>query len=850
MAEDKHDDPKGSDEDSPELQRLMQQVDEQSTILQKVLDEVESIRRRMPPETVNSSTLRTTPNPLFYRELWQNQILKFNVNDDIDGLLKDFVWRKGLTLDQLSSPQRPWNRWQYQLSYPRLSAFLKDAAADNSSRSQVICEDLNDRGKVSRWESKHGILDQQSLWRSISTRSEPRRSHASVVNGSFSTSASTCIGSDYELMALSRNMRVLDLSPMVAAMILGSTPRINLSNTAPFLERYLTFCNYAQATLFGMKSLPGKYTNAFVFEYHFAFYFVPKGTMDPDLAVKDFRNIRRSSAFGPMLNERSQWIYEEQLSILLMGQGADVFTTYQLAERYFRGPYIRGTGHASLFINPDKTGWTPCSMFLSWILMALHHVRFRWQSAIEAVDDQIVSPSTIIFSKEDPDLLSDDPQFSRSKTYFWALQAYKMYAERLEQTINTWVEFRKDGLNKLNDGRMSKETWDFTVASIDGGIEMLRRKLRHVREKSQEVRNLREGLFGASALFDSRTTVRQGDNIRLLTYITLLFLPLSFCTSIFGMQVVLPSLPLKVFIITVPVIFVFTAILVFNLQNVIDVWEIVTSQITDSLRRSMRSRRIKRWSSTAKSLHYDKLTNKAPTRRSDRRSTQWSYVWYGVEAIFIHIPVHEVNWLASCIRHLNQKSGGGDSAVSELANPENGAAVPTDASRAARVRAVKVAQIKHLNPERVMLVNSVKAPWQAIRTLFLPVSVIIVTIEYLLLLPFSPAHPERPLHWLGISLGGPPPNGDPVEEEDGEKAGSPAHRRSRKMTIVSIAGSDNVFPQHPLHPSRSRWRKIDNTRESGLNEGMNGPPPEFRDNVFGSIAGTEGRDFANKEPSM
>jgi hypothetical protein len=37
-------------------------------------------------------------------------------------------------------------------------------------------------------------------------------------------------------------------------------------------------------------------------------------------------------------------------------------------------------------------------------------------------------------------------------------------------------------------------------------------------------------LISASALFDSRTTVRQGENIRLLTYITILFFPLSFGT--------------------------------------------------------------------------------------------------------------------------------------------------------------------------------------------------------------------------------------------------------------------------------------------------------------------------------
>ena len=37
-------------------------------------------------------------------------------------------------------------------------------------------------------------------------------------------------------------------------------------------------------------------------------------------------------------------------------------------------------------------------------------------------------------------------------------------------------------------------------------------------------------LVAASTLFDNRTTIQQGDNIKLLTYITLLFLPLTFST--------------------------------------------------------------------------------------------------------------------------------------------------------------------------------------------------------------------------------------------------------------------------------------------------------------------------------
>ena len=839
------DNPKGSNSSSERSSDVLERVETQSKVLQSLLKEVATIRSALPYSETDRHIPPPPPSPkaASYRDLWQNQILKFSVNDDTEGLLKAFVWRKGLTLDQLLSPHRPWNRWQYQLSYPRLSSYLQGAAEDQSSRTQVICEDLNDRGKVSRWESKEGVLDQRSLWHSISTRTEPRKSRSSTASANGNSNGHGVPDTDNVLYALSRNLRVLDLSPMVAAMILGATPRINLSNTAPFLERYLSFCNWGQASLFGMKSRGGK-TNAYTFEYHFAFYFVPKEPMDPDLAVKDFRNLRRSSAFGPMLtSDRSKWIYEEQLSFLLMGQGSDVFTTYQLAERYFRGPYVKGAGQASLFINPDSTGWTPCAMFLSWILLALHHARFRWQGAIEAVDEQIASPSDIIFSEEDPDLLSDDPQFSKSKTYFWALQAYKMFDERLQQTIDTWAGFRKDSLHKLNDGRMAQETWNFTVASIDVGIEKLRLKLHHVREKSVEVQNLRAGLFGASALFDSRTTVKQGDNIRLLTYITLLFLPLSFCTSIFGMQVVLPQLPLKVFIITVPTIFVFTTLLIFNLQNIIDAFDLISSKMTTSLRRSMRQKPGDRWARAAKSLHYDLVTKKAPTRRSARQSTKWFYLGYGVEALVVHLPADQVNWLFRSLEK-SRRSQRPDVVSKELSHIEIGD--PTDQSRAARVRAVKLHQIAHFHPEKNVLQTSARFFLLVIRLLVLPLCILITTLEYLILLPFSLHKPGQPLDWLGLQ----PTPCQPTSSAEDEKAMDPSKQpRSRKTTIVSMAGSDNVF-KHKVHPSRSRWRKAETAAETGFVGEGNTFPPSFRDDVFGSaLSGstTIARDFSRSE---
>ena len=95
-------------------------------------------------------------------------------------------------------------------------------------------------------------------------------------------------------------------------------------------------------------------------------------------------------------------------------------------------------------------------MFLTWISMALHHVAARWQTAIDAIDSQIDSPHAVIFHADEDksDLLSDDPKFSRSKTYFWAIQVFRLFEERLEKTIATWDDFKKDSLLKINDGNV------------------------------------------------------------------------------------------------------------------------------------------------------------------------------------------------------------------------------------------------------------------------------------------------------------------------------------------------------------------------------------------------------------
>ena len=61
-------------------------------------------------------------------------------------------------------------------------------------------------------------------------------------------------------------------------------------------------------------------------------------------------------------------------------------------------------------------------------------------------------------------------------------------------------------------------------------------------------------LFNASAVLEARNAIKQGENIRILTIISMVFLPAGFVTSIFGMQILPASTGLLTFAIVMPTV--------------------------------------------------------------------------------------------------------------------------------------------------------------------------------------------------------------------------------------------------------------------------------------------------------
>jgi len=122
-----------------------------------------------------------------------------------------------------------------------------------------------------------------------------------------------------------------------------------------------------------------------------------------------------------------------------------------------------------------------------------------------------------------------DDHISSLRTYFWALEAYKLFEEKLEATVDAWEQFKHNSLDKVNDGR-NPEDFARSVELIELAIDRLREKIERVRKKSMQILRLRDGLFSVTSMSDTTVAIRQGENIKFLTYVSILFLPLSFST--------------------------------------------------------------------------------------------------------------------------------------------------------------------------------------------------------------------------------------------------------------------------------------------------------------------------------
>ncbi|EEH40573.2 hypothetical protein PAAG_09026 [Paracoccidioides lutzii Pb01] len=542
-------------------------------------------------------------NPPDFSDIWK-VILQPGAAEDEQFVRKYYKGRGSLSIQNLVTQPRPWMSWSYRAAYRKLFALLEQASLDYKLRCRVLFEELsvdNDR-----YQPRNLVYNE---------------AHAplSVIFDALKTIPATVLEADRpaekikgtaHVKKFARILHVTDISPLVLNCIFGTSSSLDMSHIAAFVDRNLNGLNWAKVNLLQLRNTSW---SSYIYEYHFSFYYVTLDFFELGTVKPDPRQIRRSCPFGK-----------------------------RKCDTYFKPRYAKETG--ARFFRSYDPGQSPGQLLLYWIVVALFHARSRWENAIDALDAEMKSPSDVVFMEDRSDLMADDPQFSLSKTYFWALQTYKLFERTLEQTIATWETFKIDSLPKIQDGRISPEDWDAGVSNIEQGIELLKPKIVRIRRGIQDVRDLREGLQSTAAVFDSRTAVRQGENIRLLTYITLLFLPLSFGTGIFSMQFIESnSSTVNAFAITLPIITIVSALVIFNLNALTAAFDSAVRKATFGLRGRMKLHHRKDWKQRALALYQDDISAEPPVRKASKQSSHWVYILFLIETATILLPVSELD---------------------------------------------------------------------------------------------------------------------------------------------------------------------------------------------------------------
>ncbi|KAF7934034.1 uncharacterized protein EAE97_008394 [Botrytis byssoidea] len=184
----------------------------------------------------------------------------------------------------------------------------------------------------------------------------------------------------------------------------------------------------------------------------------------------------------------------------------------------------------SSVMHSDGTPQNALSTFFDYTIIAVSHMIQKWEQILEYFDNLIIEKIAFLDPLKHDNLLVDDETFSRSKRYFWVISTLK----ELDAVISENIQQVSGLINQRELTTIEGDEVRFLEGSrkhMRGRLGQLEEIAKRLRDKRQEALDLRDGLFNASGVMESRAATRLGENVKLLTFVSIFFLPLSFCMS-------------------------------------------------------------------------------------------------------------------------------------------------------------------------------------------------------------------------------------------------------------------------------------------------------------------------------
>ncbi|EPE25312.1 hypothetical protein GLAREA_01224 [Glarea lozoyensis ATCC 20868] len=270
-------------------------------------------------------------------------------------------------------------------------------------------------------------------------------------------------------------------------------------------------------------------------------------------------------------------------------------------------------------IGPLKSVLPTISATLS---MVISKIVAHWTKIGDYVDQFVAGQDSFLREKRHDRLLFDDDSFTRSRPYFWAITSTGEFILIIDETLNhyrtvaKWVSKDKDELRKHREARKK--------------LEAVKARFERQRERATE---LREGLFSASSVVESRISTRLGQNVRLLTYVSIFYLPLAFCAALWAIPNITEAATRTPFIVTAFFVGLATYFIVFNLDSLVtfvlkSYSRFRKGAIKQMTRDSKNSPPNDKWQKRAQGF------NRFESDRGETRPSEWYILWYTLLYLF------------------------------------------------------------------------------------------------------------------------------------------------------------------------------------------------------------------------
>ena len=165
---------------------------------------------------------------------------------------------------------------------------------------------------------------------------------------------------------------------------------------------------------------------------------------------------------------------------------------------------------------------------LKFIGQSLEKISERWADFQAYFDFILDSGNSLMHPTEHDNLLFDDGAFSRSRKYFWAIDCLSEFDLSISDNLLQWELYKHARIDPLEHILPDLDRRQLEYAERQSLV--IRNQRETFRQKLVSIKALRDALFNASAVIESRASTRLGENVKLLTFVSIFFLPLSFTT--------------------------------------------------------------------------------------------------------------------------------------------------------------------------------------------------------------------------------------------------------------------------------------------------------------------------------